>query len=498
MSTESASTPDDAPEGVPLGSPGPKDAEEPGTGTGSDQAEAVPPAATQPVRTSRDGGDSLATTPLDGSVVGSAEAETPADPVAEPTAEPAEGPIESPGAPVRPVTVSTAIPVSPSGEPMPPSGEPATETTDATTPPAVPTPPATPAADSPAPPAAPAAPAAPVTVSTAVPVPPSGAPVSPSGEPATETTDATTPPAVPTPPATPAAESQAPPATPAAGGQAARAQHRAPHREPGDTAVRRRSLIPSDQTEEEPAEAVTQPVSRGEARAASMSPSPAAPAVPSRQDAERQPPTAGPGRPEELQAAGTGASRSGHGRHVSTERSEDEVLLDGSVTLGRPPSRAGSHWAGVLVSVVALPVSWYFLHLGAARAVEAADPLRFALNASALLALTVGAVALALALWTARRSSLGVTVVGVLSTLIGLVAVALPSVLSSTLTPTLERLTIHSDLGADLATYLWTDAVTGKFLAFGLFMIMVGWVSHSARRAGRREQENALRGRHAA
>ena len=59
----------------------------------------------------------------------------------------------------------------------------------------------------------------------------------------------------------------------------------------------------------------------------------------------------------------------------------------------------------------------------------------------------------------------------------------------------LDRLTAQSTLGADLAAYFWTDAYSGKFVVLGLFMIMVGVVSHSARRAGRREQEVIDRGR---
>ena len=59
----------------------------------------------------------------------------------------------------------------------------------------------------------------------------------------------------------------------------------------------------------------------------------------------------------------------------------------------------------------------------------------------------------------------------------------------------LDRLAAQSALGADLAAYFWTDAFSGKFVVLGLFMIMVGIVSHSARRAGRREQEIINRGR---
>ncbi|MDO4243833.1 MAG: hypothetical protein Q4C85_08780 [Actinomyces sp.] len=532
MSTESTTTPTDAPEGAVPGSPDPEDSEELGTGAGSAQQEAASAAA-------RADWDSAATTPLDGPMGAAVDATTPEESAPQAAPEP-----------VAPAPVGSARPV-PSTAPREDQDPTAAPTTQQAAPESV------------APPRASAAPVAPAPVGKAQPVPSAAA--------TTETADAAqardsgqSPDAAQargaadaaqargttgsTEPREPAAEPREPTdLTDAA--SPARPQHLAPHRETGDTAVRRRSLLPSEPPEATgpstgaASEAVTQPVSQREARDTARSPvPPAASASPTAADGRRaadtpsrrpagavkpaepgqpvapgtplkpaEPPSSvkpgqpvapgtplEPTEPDQPEAAARSHRAVGHGRHVSTERSEDEVLLDGSVTLGQPQSRAGSHWAGVLVSIVALPVSWYFLHLGAARAVEAGDPLRFSIHAGALTALAIGACALVVALWTARRSSLGVTVVGVLSTLIGVVAVALPSVLSSALTPTLERLTIHSDLGADLAAYLWTDAVTGKFLAFGLFMLMVGWVSHSARRAGRREQEVIIRGRHAA
>ncbi|WP_238994400.1 hypothetical protein [Actinomyces sp. 565] len=170
-------------------------------------------------------------------------------------------------------------------------------------------------------------------------------------------------------------------------------------------------------------------------------------------------------------------------------RSEDDILLEGSSVVGHPKSRAAAHWVGVLVWVVALPLAWYFLHDGAAAAVDGATPMRFGLSVRALLELAAGAAALAFALWTASRSSLGSFVVGVISVLAGLPFLVAPAAMNDAVGPLLDRLTAHSSLGAALSAYWWADAISGKFIAFGLFMIMVGVVSHQARRAGRREQE---------
>ena len=179
----------------------------------------------------------------------------------------------------------------------------------------------------------------------------------------------------------------------------------------------------------------------------------------------------------------------------SRQRSDDDILLDGSTIVGRPASRAGAHWAGVLLSLVLLPVAWFFVHGAADVLTNTVEPHRFAFNPKAIFELVAGLLTMGVALWTACRSSLGSIVVGALSAVLGLLFLLLPTPMNGLVGPVLDRLTAQSTLGADLAAYFWTDAYSGKFVVLGLFMIMVGVVSHSARRAGRREQEVIDRGR---
>ena len=179
----------------------------------------------------------------------------------------------------------------------------------------------------------------------------------------------------------------------------------------------------------------------------------------------------------------------------SQQRSDDDILLDGSTIVGRPASRAGAHWAGVLLSLVLLPMAWFFVHGAADVFTRTVEPHRFAFSPSAIIELVAGLLIMILALWTARRSSLGSIVVGALSVVLGLLFLLLPTPMNGLVGPVLDRLAAQSALGADLAAYFWTDAFSGKFVVLGLFMVMVGVVSHSARRAGRREQEVIDRGR---
>ena len=179
----------------------------------------------------------------------------------------------------------------------------------------------------------------------------------------------------------------------------------------------------------------------------------------------------------------------------SQQRSDDDILLDGSTIVGRPASRAGAHWAGVLMSLVLLPAAWFFVHGAADVLTSTVEPHRFAFNPKAIFELVAGLLTMGVALWTACRSSLGSIVVGALSAVLGLLFLLLPTPMNGLVGPVLDRLTAQSTLGADLAAYFWTDAYSGKFVVLGLFMVMVGVVSHSARRAGRREQEIIDRGR---
>lgn len=271
---------------------------------------------------------------------------------------------------------------------------------------------------------------------------------------------------------------------------------------PDSTAIRRRSLFTEaisdrDAQASPPAEATVDQLAPGPARATSHAASahspepgpaaaPAAPAAPAAAASAASVPAAATDTADTADTMPPWLRRT----LVPTgERSEDDVLLDGSSVVGQLAPRTAVHWASVLVAVVLVPLAWFFLHLGAAHQTAAAARLSFAFSANGLVALLVGAACLALALWMAQRSSLGSFVIGAVSVVLGLPFLLLPGVMTSVLTPTLEHLSTHSDLGVDLATYLWHDAASGKFVSFGVFMIMVGLVSHTARRAGRREQE---------
>lgn len=186
-------------------------------------------------------------------------------------------------------------------------------------------------------------------------------------------------------------------------------------------------------------------------------------------------------------AAATGAEASA--RTARGERTDDDVILDGSSVVGKPASRASAHWAGILLSIVLLPAAWFLVHHGQALLAGSVKAFRFGLDTRGAVELGIGALVLAIALWTARRSSVGSFIMGVITLALGVVGLAVPDWANRTVAPFLSDLANHSSLGSDLATYFWTDAATGRFAVIGLALILVGVISHSSRRAGRREQE---------
>ena len=189
----------------------------------------------------------------------------------------------------------------------------------------------------------------------------------------------------------------------------------------------------------------------------------------------------------------TAASPAPAARNEWTPRVDDgpdtAVILDGASVTPTVRSRARAHWLGVLVSIVLLPVAWYLLaDAGARLTLPAGSPWQSGnMNIAALLEVTGGLVALAVVLLAARWSSVGSIVVGSLVLVLGVPFIAVPEWTQDLLAPALEWLQDVNDLGANVAHHLVASGSTGRFVVYGLALILIGVVSHGARRQGRRE-----------
>ena len=168
---------------------------------------------------------------------------------------------------------------------------------------------------------------------------------------------------------------------------------------------------------------------------------------------------------------------------------DDDVLLAGSTVVGKPASRAAAHWGGTLLALVLFPIAWFLMHTAANALTGAlADGWPKAFSTAGIIELGMAIVLLIVVMATATRSSLGTFVTGITTLLIGLPFVVVPSITKQYLGDFLANMALQSRFGRILSEAILLDGVSGRLVIIGLFLIMLGVVSHSTRRAGRRER----------
>ena len=168
---------------------------------------------------------------------------------------------------------------------------------------------------------------------------------------------------------------------------------------------------------------------------------------------------------------------------------DDDVLLAGSTVVGKPASRAAAHWGGTLLALVLFPIAWFLMHTAANALTGAlADGWPKVFSTAGTIELGMAVVLLIVVMATATRSSLGTFVTGITTLLIGLPFVVVPSVTKQYLGDFLANMALQSRFGRILSEAVLNDGVSGRLVIIGLFLIMLGVVSHSTRRAGRRER----------
>lgn len=153
-----------------------------------------------------------------------------------------------------------------------------------------------------------------------------------------------------------------------------------------------------------------------------------------------------------------------------------------------PTSRAASHWWSILISIVFVPVSWYLLADGGERtSFNLQGGGEF--NLAGPLELAGGLLCLFAVLLAARWSSVGVILTGTVSLLAGVAFIAfnaeamdLVGQYQGTIVQGLDQ------LGQNIVDHMLRDAQSGRLAVYGFVLVMVGVVSHGARRQGRREE----------
>lgn len=173
-----------------------------------------------------------------------------------------------------------------------------------------------------------------------------------------------------------------------------------------------------------------------------------------------------------------------------TPQKLDDAIFEGTTVVPVVPSRVSAHVASLLLTLLLVPVTWYFFADAGARMTlaEGAPIASGQLSLWALAEFAIGIIGLLIVIALAARSSVGAWVSGVLLTVLGLPWLLVPAAMMSLTQGSFDALAKFGVIGQNLAHHLQVSAYSGRLLLLGLAIWGIGIVSHSARRKGRSEE----------
>ena len=186
------------------------------------------------------------------------------------------------------------------------------------------------------------------------------------------------------------------------------------------------------------------------------------------------------------------ASTAARGDKAESPRLDDE-LFSAAPEITEMPSRTGVHWLSLLLFLLLVPAGWYLAaDAGARMTLADAAPMYTGVASIVALGELLGAALISAILFvTARRSSLGAWLMGLVTLVVGLPWVMAPGITAASALTALTALTNTGSLGANLSHHLQASGYSGRFALLGIALLGLAYVSHSARRTGR--EEEALR-----
>ena len=186
------------------------------------------------------------------------------------------------------------------------------------------------------------------------------------------------------------------------------------------------------------------------------------------------------------------ASTAARGDKSESPRLDDE-LFSAAPEVTEMPSRTGAHWLSFLLFLLLAPAGWYLAaDAGARMTLADAAPMYTGVASIVALGELLGATLISAILFvTARRSSLGAWLMGLVTLVVGLPWIMAPGMTGASVLSALTALTNTGSLGANLSHHLQASGYSGRFALLGIALLGLAYVSHSARRTGR--EEEALR-----
>ena len=187
------------------------------------------------------------------------------------------------------------------------------------------------------------------------------------------------------------------------------------------------------------------------------------------------------------------ASTAARGDKSGAPSSLDDEIFSAAPEITEMPSRTGAHWLSFLLFLLLVPAGWYLAaDAGARMTLADAAPMYTGVASIVALGELLGATLISAILFvTARRSSLGAWLMGLVTLVVGLPWVMAPGITAASALTALTALTNTGSLGANLSHHLQASGYSGRFALLGIALLGLAYVSHSARRTGR--EEEALR-----
>ena len=184
------------------------------------------------------------------------------------------------------------------------------------------------------------------------------------------------------------------------------------------------------------------------------------------------------------------ASTAARGDKSDAPSSLDDELFSAAPEITEMPSRTGAHWLSFLLFLLLVPVGWYLAaDAGARMTLADAAPMYSGVASIVALGEILGAIVISAILFvTARRSSLGAWLMGIVTLIVGLPWLMAPGITGASLLSALTALKGTGSLGANLSHHLQASGYSGRFALLGIALMGLAYVSHSARRTGRAEE----------
>ena len=184
------------------------------------------------------------------------------------------------------------------------------------------------------------------------------------------------------------------------------------------------------------------------------------------------------------------ASTAARGDKSDAPSSLDDELFSAAPEITEMPSRTGAHWLSFLLFLLLVPVGWYLAaDAGARMTLADAAPMYSGVASIVALGEILGTIIISAILFaTARRSSLGAWLMGIVTLIVGLPWLMAPGITGASVLSALTALTNTGSLGANLSHHLQASGYSGRFVLLGVVLMGLAYVSHSARRTGRAEE----------